>query len=151
MHPYKKWLPLAQKIPNSTIVAWDNPKAIQKEDNQAYHEKVLAPVVKFLTGVDHLQSKLEVFEAKTEHIASTGGKAVTSINNIMLADDLTAEEIQKLATAPDLQREAIQLFTKYVNDPQKGFKDILESRINSTHPRRDFYKSIINKMPQFDL
>ena len=94
---------------------------------------------------------MEVFEAKTEKISSTGGKAVTSINNVMLADDLTAEELQKLATAPDLQREAITLFKKYVNDPQKGFKDMNESRINSTHPRRKFYKNIISRMPQIDF
>ena len=45
---------------------------------------------------------MKVFEAKAEKISSTGGKAVTSFNNVMLADDLTADEIQKLATAPDL-------------------------------------------------
>ena len=151
MHPYKKWLPLAQKIPNSTIVSWDNPKATHKEENPAYHEKIVSPIVKFLTGVDPLASQVQVHEAKTEQIASTGGKAVTSINNIMLAEDLSAEEIQKLATAPDLQREAIALFIKYVNDPQKGFKDIVESRINNTHPRREFYKNVLNKMPQLDF
>ena len=117
MHPYKKWLPIAQMIPNCTIVAWDSKIATHKDENAAFHEKVMAPVVKFLTGVDHLQQKLEVFEAKTEKISSTGGKAVTSINNVMLADDLTAEELQKLATAPDLQREAITLFKKYMSDP----------------------------------
>lgn len=53
----------------------------------------MAPVVKFLTGVDPLASKVEVYEAKTEKIVSTGGKAVTSVNNIMLAEDLTPEEI----------------------------------------------------------
>ena len=56
-----------------------------------FSDQILGPVVKFITGKDLSEGPKQVFKAQEEKTKSTGGQVVTSLNNIMLSDELTSE------------------------------------------------------------
>lgn len=49
---------------------------------------------------------MQVFEAKKEAGTSTTGKKVTAVNTLMIAEDLTKEDLVAMTTKPDEQQEA---------------------------------------------
>ena len=99
----------------------------------AFHDKVVPPMVKFLSGIDPLGKPKEVFAGKQEQIISTHGKAVTQINTIMLQKDLTNEEMNNLSSKPDPAKEAVKQLLKLMSS-KEGVQSLIQSRLNSTHP-----------------
>ena len=39
---------------------------------------------------------------------------------------------------------------KFKSLVKNGFKEVIDSRLNSSHPKRDFYKNLILQMPDLD-
>ena len=67
----------------------------------------------------------------------------------MLADDLTEDEITNMKAQPNFEKEAVKAFLQLI--AKQGFKDIIESRLNNTHPRKQSYKLLISSLPVKDL
>jgi len=103
--------------------------------------------MKFLTGIDPTKAEQQVVEAQSESIKATDGKAVKSKNLIMVAEDFSLDQIQRMRERPDAAREAVTALKEVF---LASFKDLVASRIDHTHPRREKYKLILKQLPDLD-
>lgn len=143
-HPWNKWQTLAKKLPKATIEVFEVKPYKSEAAWSAYaahQDEYLPQWVKFVTGIDPLGKPQEVFEAKREQTVSTHGNAVTQINTVMLQKDLTAEEMQRLGEKPDASKLATEKLLKV------DIKELIKSRLNSTHPMRQEWKVLLKTMP----
>ena len=104
LHPWGQGQKHARKIPACTVEVIDIKPYKPQAAYSAYSgsdDRFLPATCKFLTGTDPREQVKEVFAAKREQITSTKGKATTSINTLMLAEDLTPEEIEAMTKRPD--------------------------------------------------
>ena len=144
MHNWNKWKPLAQKIKNRTVEVFEVKPFNETSAYSCYSEysdKIALPIYKFITGIDPLETKQEIFAGKVEAGVSTQGKKIQSVSNIVLADQISDEELQKLADRPDAQKEALKLFDEQVK--KNGWDKLLKKESQTI-------KVLLMTLPQFD-
>ena len=77
----------------------DCAKAVYKK----FSNQVCFPIVNFLTGKDYQNMSEEAFKAKRTSMIAADGKKITSFDNVILANQLTEDEIKNITSEPDKQ------------------------------------------------
>jgi hypothetical protein len=115
-HPWKKWEPLVGFLRKPTVQTvkihpWH--RDCSKQTYAKFSNQVCFPIVKFLTGEDLQGQPDQVFRQKQTKMVGADGSAVTSMDNIILANKLTKEEADFLSSEPDQSRAAIELYQSF--------------------------------------
>eukprot|EP01060_Flectonema_neradi_P001982 TRINITY_DN11209_c0_g1_i1.p1 TRINITY_DN11209_c0_g1~~TRINITY_DN11209_c0_g1_i1.p1 ORF type:complete len:964 (+),score=192.86 TRINITY_DN11209_c0_g1_i1:46-2937(+) len=124
MHNWKKWKPLAESIPNSTI------NCIKKvEDIGSKIDALSHGVVTFLTGTDPFKAAKSLGVAPVTKGKTTSGQSITVVNQVSLRSDLSESDMSKYKQKDSLY-ESVQQFLKLVgSDALLGdFKAAVTSR-----------------------
>lgn len=147
-HNWNKWKSMIPAFKNGTLSVvkihpWNSECA--KKSYRKFSNQVCSPIVKFLTGVDHLGAPPEVHKAKEIKMKSTTGATITGRQIITFAEEITEEELKEMQSQPDMQRDALEALGKL------DVKLIVEALLGSTHPRREQVIRLLRVAPDFNL
>jgi hypothetical protein len=116
-HPWKKFKPLADQIPNVTVKTID-PKPFNSEISKGMYAKsnteLLTSISIFVTGKDPSPKIQKVFNAVKLTGTSTKGQSISEIQGISIVDDLTEDQIEQMTEKPDAQKDAVLFFKNLI-------------------------------------
>ena len=147
-HSFTKFKPLLKKIKNGqlflkSVKMWKS--EMSSCSYSMFSDELMVQVVKFITNVDVTKDSLKVDEAVTEKTKNTEGKSIVQQKNIVFNKEVDQNQLQQMMQQKNQDQENITRFSQLLD--QNKISEMIESRLNNSHPMRSFYKQLINSLP----